>query len=348
MSLKERLAELIRTEGPIPLSTFMQIALHDPASGYYATRPGLGRDFTTAPEISQIFGELIGLWIVHEWRALGAPDSFSLVEIGPGSGQLMADALRLAEIAGGAPFRAAAHLRLIEASPALRQVQADRLCDWSPEFANRLSEIPDGPMLLIANEYLDCLPVRQFHRDELGWRECVVGLTAENELTFGLSAGPVRLAISDQPDADSIEIQFGLDLLVAELSARSAPQRSLFIDYGPDGHMPGDTLRAFRAGAQVSPLENPGQDDLTADVDFRRLGDLAKAAGMDVAGPLAQGLFLLGLGAQARLDQLIRAMPEQAEAIFTSARRLIDPSDMGEKFKAICLSSAGLAKPAGF
>lgn len=348
MTLEERLIRLIETDGPIPLSAYMQIALHDPTDGYYAVRPGLGRDFTTAPETSQIFGELIGMWIVHEWRALGEPSPFNLVEIGPGRALLLHDALKMAALAGGQVFLDALRLTLIEPSPALRLVQAERLQRFAPQFVSQLSGVPAGPMLLVANEYLDCLPVRQFHRDGDRWRECVVGLSAERSLVMGLAADEPRPPMGTALAGNVVEVQSGLDLIIADLATRAAPFRALFIDYGPADRAPADTLRAYREGRQVSPLEAPGLCDLTADVDFGRFARLAAAANLDVSGPTPQGMFLLGLGAQARLNQLIKANPDEAEAIYTAAQRLIDPKEMGERFKAICLSSAGLPKPAGF
>ena len=348
MTLEERLIRLIETDGPIPLSAYMQIALHDPREGYYAARPGLGRDFTTAPETSQIFGELIGLWIVHEWRAMGEPSPFRLVEIGPGRALLMHDALKIAAIAGGEAFLSALQLVLIEPSPALRLLQTERLKRYAPSFAAQLSQVPAGPMILVANEYLDCLPVRQFRRDGAQWRECVIGLSAERRLIMGLAADEPRPPMGTALTGDVVEVQSGLDLITADLVSRAAPFRTLFIDYGPVDRAPGDTLRAYREGQQVSPLESPGASDLTVDVDFGRFARLAASIGLDVAGPTPQGMFLLGLGAQARLNQLIQANPDEAEAIYNAAQRLIDPQQMGERFKAICLSSAGLPKPAGF
>lgn len=348
MTIENRLVRLIETGGPIPLSTFMQIALHDPQDGYYAARPGIGRDFTTAPETSQIFGELIGLWLVHEWKALGAPEAFQLVEIGPGRGQLMLDALRVAGTAGGKAFADAARLVFVEPSPVLKAALGEMFAPLSPLFARTLAEVPDGPALIVANEYLDCLPARQFRRSNGGWRECVVGLSDARQLVFGLAADEPRPPQGTALAGDVVEVQTGLDLVVADLVSRKAPVRALFIDYGPDDRAPGDTLRAYREGRQVGPLEAPGVSDLTVDVDFGRLARLAAAAGLDVAGPAPQGMFLLGLGAQARLNQLVAANPDDAEAVFAAARKLIDPADMGARFKAICLSSQGLAKPAGF
>jgi NADH dehydrogenase [ubiquinone] 1 alpha subcomplex assembly factor 7 len=347
MTLKDRITRLIETGGPIPVSTYMQLALHDSAQGYYATRPGLGTDFITAPEVSQVFGELIGLWVVHEWRAMGAPDAFHLVEIGPGRGTLMADALRLAYVAGGREFADAAQLTLIEPSPELRKVQAERLSDYTPSFADTLGNVPAGPMILFANEYLDCLPARQFRKADGQWRECVVGLDAEGALAFGLAADEQRAPDGAAETSEAVEVQIGFDLLIADLLTRSAPMRALFIDYGPADATPGDSLRAFSQGEQVSPLARPGETDLTVDVDFGRLKRLAARMGLDVAGPTPQGMFLMGLGAQARLNQLVEANPDHADAIFNNAQRLIDPKDMGSRFKAICLSSTGLPAPVG-
>ena len=351
MTLKERLIRLIETGGPIPVSTYMQLALHDRQEGYYATRPGLGTDFITAPETSQVFGELLGLWAVHEWRAMGEPDAFCLVEIGPGRGVLMQDALRMAFVAGGKPFADAMQLYLVEPSPALRDVQVERLAIYEPQFAEQASEVPELPTIILANEYLDCLPARQFRRDGDAWRECVVGLDGDGALAFGLAADGRAAPDGTAPAAACVEVQTGLDILVAELATRAgkgAPLHALFIDYGTSDAAPGDSLRAFQQGKQVSPLHAPGETDLTVDVDFGRLKRLAAGAGLAVHGPAPQGMFLLGLGAQARLNQLVKANEDDAEAIFNAAQRLIDPKDMGERFKVICISSQGLPKPAGF
>mgnify|MGYP003671762337 CR=1 FL=1 len=295
MTLKDRIIRLIETGGPIPVSTYMQLALHDSAQGYYATRPGLGTDFITAPEVSQVFGELIGLWVVNEWRAMGAPDSFHLVEIGPGRGTLMADALRLAYVAGDREFADAAKLTLVEPSPELRKVQAERLSDYTPSFADTLGNVPAGPMILVANEYLDCLPARQFRKADGQWRECVVGLDADGALAFGLAADEQRAPDGAAETSEAVEVQIGFDLLIADLLTRPAPMRALFIDYGPADATPGDSLRAFSQGEQVSPLAQPGETDLTVDVDFGRLKRLAARMGLDdTAGHVPDGAWRAG------------------------------------------------------
>lgn len=346
--LKDRLAALIAADGPMPISAFMNTCLHDPKLGYYATRPGLGTDFITAPETSQIFGELLGLWAAHEWQVMGAPDQLNLVELGPGRATLMSDALRAGQSVSG--FLDSVALTLIEASPQLRAVQVDRLTRYSPQFGSDLTQIGSGPTLILANEYLDCLPARQFVSTGAGWSERVVGLAENGELTFGLAQDEAE-GITAPGDQAEVEIQPSLDVLVDQLKLRREGGemfRALFIDYGPSDRTPGDTLRAYHQGRQIHPLEAPGASDLTVDVDFARLKRLAVAAGLDVSGPVEQGRFLMTLGVEARLNALAKAQPEQADALYQSAQKLVDPEHMGQRFKVICLSSPGLPPPAGF
>lgn len=333
----------------MPVSAFMQACLHDPVQGYYATRPGLGTDFTTAPDISQMFGELIGGWIAYEWQEMGAPQRASLIELGPGRGTLMADALRAIRTW---PAAQALDVHLLEASPALREVQAARLSDATPRFLISLDDIPPGPFLMVANEFLDCLPARQFVRDGKTWREQVVGLDPDGDLVFGLDASDHDLQGLLAGQATAIaEVQPGLDGIVTMLASRARdgdPFRALFVDYGPDDRAPGDSLRAYHAGRQVPPLAMPGEADLTVDVDFGRLARLAASAGLDVAGPVTQRAFLAALGIQERLTRLARSAPDEAPRLYEGARRLVDPGEMGTRFKAICLSSPGLPPAAGF
>jgi SAM-dependent MidA family methyltransferase len=349
LSLRDRLRAQIAADGPLSVDAFMALCLHARGQGYYAAGGGIGRDFRTAPETSQIFGELIGLWAAQEWlSALGQPQDVALTEPGPGRGTLMADALRATRRVAG--FSEAARVHLVEASQPLREVQARTLARHSPTFHDGFDTLPlDAPLLLIANEFLDCLPARQFVASPEGWRERVVGLGPDGGLAWGVSG--VTLPPEALPDGQaSAEVQTGLDALVTELAGRLHAQggRALFIDYGPADAVPADTLRAYHAGRQTHPLEAPGRDDLTVDVDFSRLARLAGAQGLDVHGPLAQGAFLLRLGAQARLDALIRARPEQAQALYEGASALIHEDAMGERFKVIVLSAPGLPVPTGF
>jgi NADH dehydrogenase [ubiquinone] 1 alpha subcomplex assembly factor 7 len=347
MSLRERLFEHIRENGPMTVADFMAACLHDPEHGYYAARPamgGEGADFLTAPEASQMFGELIGLWCAHEWDALGKP-AFNLIELGPGRGVLMQDILRATRRVEG--FHEAAAVVLVETSPVLRDAQAERVAD--AEWTLRLEDAPPGPSLIIANEFLDCMPIRQFVRGEDGWHEKLVGLGETEELVFGLSAALPAPESEDEVGAVR-EIATGLESLVYELERRlhEAPGRALFIDYGyvePEG---ADTLQALSKHKKVDPLAAPGEADLTAHVDFARLARLAREAGLGVDGPAGQGAFLRGLGIEFRAEALSRANPEHAERLGRELRRLTHAEEMGALFKVICLSSPNLPPPAGF
>ncbi len=355
MSLKERLIKQIRMDGPIPVSAYMQTCLHDPKDGYYANGAGLGTDFITAPETSQMFGELIGLWLANEWKALGSPSTFNIVEMGPGRGTLMADAMRAAHAATDSNFANGLFLELIEASPALRKIQDAKLEKYVPDFKDKLEHVNTHVTLIIANEFLDCLPARQFVREGETWRERIVGLDETGALAFGVDRSDMRAeAAANLPALDlsaEAELQPGLDGLVATLLSRHEKGdrfHALFIDYGPDKGAPGDTLRAYKDGKQVHPLACPGEADLTVDVDFARLAKLATRAGLSVSGPITQSAFLGALGLQARLNALIKARPEKAEALFEGAQKLVGPDQMGARFKVIGISSPDLPRPLGF
>lgn len=348
-SLKQRLISMIQTSGPVSVAAYMDLCLHDRQHGYYATRPGLGEDFITAPEISQIFGELIGLWLANEWQVLGKPDRLNLVEVGPGRGTLMADAWRAAGSAPG--FTQAAQLHFIEPSPVLRAKLADRFADQDPIFLDQFEDIPrDAPVLLIANEWLDCLPVQQYARVGDAWHERVIGLDEAGELAFGLNADALPPEINPDHSADMIEIQPGLKRLVDGCTDlfTGIQGRALLIDYGPSESTPSDTLRSYKFGQQIDPLAAPGESDLTCDVDFARLKRLCDDTDLSVSGPVSQSAFLLRLGAEARLNQLAKAHPETAQDLYQGVRKLTDPAEMGERFQAICISHSALAPPAGF
>ncbi len=355
--LARRIAALIAADGPMRVSDFMHHALYDRTHGYYCTRPALGAagDFITAPEVSQVFGELLGLWCVQSWLDMGAPARVELIELGPGRGVLMADALRAA--CRAAPeFRAAAAVTLVEINPWLRAAQGERLAAVHPvSWAPRLEEAPQGPSLIVANEFLDCLAIRQFVRTPGGWRERLVGLDAAGELAFGLAATPtpegmIPAALRGSPPGSLVEVTPGLQNIAALLQARFAlaPGRALFIDYGASTPSPGDTLQAMRAHTRRHPLEAPGETDLTAHVDFAALAAHARAAGLAVAGPVTQGAFLGELGVAQRGAALARANPGRRGEILAGVSRLTDADGMGVLFKAICLSSPGLAPAAGF
>ena len=347
VSLKQKLIEHIRENGPITVAEFMAACLYDPDDGYYATRPAIGgasADFLTAPEASQMFGELIGLWCAHEWEALGKP-AFNLIELGPGRGMLMQDALRATQRLDG--FRAAASITLVETSEPLREQQAARVAE--AEWAAHIEDAPPGPSLIIANEFLDCLPIRQFYRGEDGWHEKLVGLNETDQLTFGLSTA--LPAPESEDDLGAVrEIAPGLESIIYEIERRlhEAPGRALIIDYGYVQAEGADTLQALKRHKKADPLETPGEADLTAHVDFGHIARLAHDAGLAVHGPTTQGAFLRGLGIDVRADALARANPAHAERLSRELRRLTHDDEMGALFKVICLSSPNLPPPAGF
>ncbi len=347
MSLTQKLVEHIRDNGPMTVAEFMSACLYDPKHGYYATRPAIGganADFLTAPEASQMFGELIGLWCAHEWDALGKP-AFNLIELGPGRGVLMQDAWRATQRIEG--FHDAASVVFVETSAPLMDEQHKRAP--AAEWAARLEDAPPGPCLIIANEFLDCLPIRQFVLGEDGWHEKLAGIDEADQLTFGLSAVLTAPESDDEPGAVR-EIAPGLPSLIYEVEQRlhANPGRALFIDYGyvrPEG---ADTLQALKNHTKVDPLETPGEADLTAHVDFARVAHLAREAGLDVHGPVTQGEFLRGLGIELRAEALKRANPDHAERVARELRRLTHSDEMGALFKVICLSSPNLPPPPGF
>ena len=345
--LKQRLIEHVRENGPMTVADFMAACLYDPEYGYYATNAAIGgaeADFLTAPEASQMFGELIGLWCAHEWDVLGKP-ALNLIELGPGRGVLMQDAWRATEKIEG--FHDAVQMVLVETSPVLRDEQEQRIA--VAEWAEHIDDAPSGPSIIIGNEFLDCLPIRQFVKTDDGWREKLVGLNDAETLIFGLSA-PLRAQETDDDSGAVREIAPNAESLIYEIEKRlhDAPGRCLFIDYGytePGGH---DTLQALKNHKAADPLDAPGEADLTAHVDFSHIAHLAREAGLQVHGPITQAAFLLALGLGMRADSLKAANPERTERINREVHRLSAEEEMGALFKVICLSSPNLPTPAGF
>lgn len=345
--LRSRIAEAISMNGPMPVSLYMLMCLHDPRDGYYATRPAFNHDFTTAPETTQVFGELLGLWAAHEWIAMGKPAPFHLIELGPGRAVMMNDALRACASVPG--FLEAAQIHLVEASPALREEQSKRLAAYTIHHAEDLDDVPPGPSIILGNEFLDCLAIRQFVRDGKDWRERQVGLDSAGHLVLGIGP-PAELPEHVLPAGDEVEAAPALDSFADAIARRllAHPGRALMIDYGATDHAPRDTLRAYQAGRQISPLADPGASDLTADVDFLRLRLLAEGRGLAVHGPISQQLFLARLGARHRAESLSRANPDRAAEIRAAVTRLLDPDEMGARFHAIALSPPGADTPPGF
>lgn len=352
--LGQKLAAEIAADGPITVAEFMARALYDPQHGYYITRDPLGRagDFTTAPEISPLFGEMIGLWCVQTWMEMGEPEVFAFIELGPGRGTLMADMLRAARIRPN--FLKSAKVSLVEVNPVLRAAQHNALSDFGVDvhWLDSLDAVPSGPSIIVGNEFLDCLPIRQFIRIDGVWREKLVGLDGASQLAFGLSQPvpppPLGPDLPAAPEGTQIEITPGFATIITSIAARfaMAPSRALFIDYGSDGV--GDTFQALSNHTKVSTLEAPGEADLTAHVNFTALAQRAKGASLTVAGPMPQGAWLKGLGIETRARAVISANPERKNVTAGELARLLDDDQMGALFQAIALSSSGLPPAAGF
>lgn len=350
-ALGDELATMIRDTGPIPLHRYMEIALQHDEHGYYRRGDPLGvaGDFTTSPEISQIFGELIGLWLVDRWEAAGRPDPVMLVELGPGRGTLMADALRAAAVVP--EFLRARRLHLVESSATLRALQAGKL---DAVWHERLADVPQGPILLVANEFFDALPIHQFIREEDGWKERHVGLDENGKLTLLAGpAGPEAALIPNVLQAVApgavVELCPGGLAIMSDIARRIAGHggAALIIDYGYARSAPGESLQAVRRHQPVDILDRPGESDLTAHVNFEHLRTIARALGADTAGPVGQGAFLGALGIRLRAAMLERrATAKQRKDIGAAVRRLVAPDMMGELFKVMAVVPKGAGDPA--
>jgi NADH dehydrogenase [ubiquinone] 1 alpha subcomplex assembly factor 7 len=363
--LAEKLAARIRANGPITVADYMAACLGDPEHGYYVRREPFGRggDFITAPEVSQMFGELIGAWCVATWEGMGAPAPFVLAELGPGRGTLMADLLRAARIRPR--FIDGARVHLVEMSPRLRDLQRVQLTQSAERLAwvDQVDNLPPGPMILVANEFFDALPIRQFVRTPDGWAERMVGLAEDGELAFGLR--PAHQPLLDlssaafHTDDDAAPTLHETRLPVVEISAartavlHTVAERlgatggaALVIDYGYEGPAYGDTLQAVRQHQYDDPLAAPGEADMTAHVDFAALGQAARASGAAPRVLINQGEFLYRLGLAQRASELSRDKDaETRRAIAAAVERLTGPASMGKLFKVLALSSPGLALP---
>jgi NADH dehydrogenase [ubiquinone] 1 alpha subcomplex assembly factor 7 len=351
----------IHESGPLSVADYMTDALGHGEHGYYVKRDPFGAsgDFMTAPEISQVFGELIGAWCVEVWRTMDAPDPVRVVELGPGRGTLLADAARVWRHSA-CGLSDGARLHLVETSPALRARQQTALAATWPEqpatWHSRLAEVPEGPMILLANEFFDALPIHQYVLREGAWRERLVDVTAETD-GFAFVEG-LDAAIAEGEDelvgieSDVRELCPAGEALAAEIGARVAAHggAALIIDYGTSRSALGDTLQAVRGHRHADPLADPGEADLSHHVDFHRLRQAAQRAGATTFGPIPQGLLLGRLGIGARVEALANAAssPERAEAIRGAVRRLIHPGRMGVLFKAFAIADPALPTPPGF
>ncbi|MBM3551325.1 MAG: class I SAM-dependent methyltransferase [Alphaproteobacteria bacterium] len=356
-ALKREIIEAIAHDGPISLERYMSLCLTHPRYGYYMTRDpfGAGGDFITAPEISQMFGELLGVWITEAWRAAGGPSQARLVELGPGRGTLMSDVLRVAPIAPN--FLSAVTVHLVETSPVLREEQrrtlagAAKPAQWHLDF----SETPPGPAFIVANEFFDALPVRHYVKSAGGWREQLVGLDGEGELAFGLSDQIETTLNVPAREGSVIEVSASSQELMGDIATRLVAEGGalLLIDYGYEQTTLGDSLQAVSRHAYVDPLAAPGEADLTAHVDFAALARAARACGAKVLGPVTQAHFLLQLGIERRAETLSKkATPEQAQSIFDAFERLAGIDDarhqMGGLFKVMAITHPDMPDLPGF
>ena len=334
----------------------METCLTHPEFGYYMTRDPIGQagDFTTAPEISQMFGELIGCWAAQIWQKSGCPTPLKWIELGPGHGTLTADALRA--IINVSEMAKNIEVHLVEASPPLRRQQQRVLAKWQPIWHTSLATIPGGPCIIVANEFFDALPVRQFIRDRETWRERLVTLDKTDTLSFVASP---RLPINPELPATLADVQNGEIIEVSPSSisiAKALTYRlckhggvALIIDYGHDADVAGETLQAVRTHAYASVLDAPGKTDLTAHVNFAELARAAKSAGGATYGPVTQESFLMALGIEARAKQLFeQATVEQCADIKSAFKRLTAPEAMGHLFKVMAIGVPDKQPPPGF
>ncbi|WP_029583363.1 class I SAM-dependent methyltransferase [Bradyrhizobium sp. URHD0069] len=357
--LQSELQKLIKSSGPMPVWRYMALCLTHPKHGYYVSRDPLGRegDFTTAPEVSQMFGELLGLWTASVWKAIGSPPGLRLIELGPGRGTMMADALRALRVLP--PLFQSLSIHLVEINPVLRERQKAMLSGVrNIEWHDSIDDVPDGPSVILANEYFDVLPVHQVVKGETGWHERVVELDADGMLVFGAAAEPMpRFEVLLPPPVRAAPVgavfEWRPDAEIMKIATRVRDQdgAALIIDYGHLRSDAGDTLQAIARHSFADPLRNPGQADVTAHVDFQALVRAAENVGARAHGPVSQGDFLQRLGIETRAATLMaKATPEVSEDISDALKRLIGGGrdGMGSMFKVLAVSEPQLTSLAGF
>ncbi len=358
-ALLSEIKQLIKSAGPMPVWRYMELCLMHPQHGYYVSRDPLGRegDFITAPEVSQMFGELLGLWAASVWKAIDSPPLLRLIEIGPGHGTMMADAIRALRVLP--PLYQALSVHLVEVNPLLREKQKETLSSLrNIVWHDNIDEVPDGPSVIFANEYFDVLPIHQAVKGDHGWHERTVELDDNGRLVFGIApdviprfevllpslvrAAPIGAVFEWRPDAE-----------IMKIAARVRDQEgaALIIDYGHLRSDVGDTFQAIVRHSFADPLKNPGQADVTAHVDFQALARAAEDLGARVHGPVPQGDFLRRLGIETRaLTLMAKATTEVSEDIASALKRLVDGGrgGMGQMFKVLGVSESDLTMLAGF
>ncbi|MEH2479184.1 NADH dehydrogenase [ubiquinone] 1 alpha subcomplex assembly factor 7 [Nitrobacteraceae bacterium AZCC 2146] len=351
--LQDEIKKLIKSAGPMPVWRYMQLCLTHPQYGYYVSRDPLGRegDFTTAPEVSQMFGELLGLWSASVWRAIGSPPFLNLIELGPGRGTMMADALRALRVLP--PLYQALSIHLVEINPVLRDKQKATLSGArNIAWHDSIDTVPAGPSVILANEYFDVLPIHQVVKRESGWHERTVEITDDGQLIFGASPDPLpRFEVLLPPLVRAAPVgavfEWRPDTEIMKIASRVRDEggAALIVDYGHTRSDAGDTFQAIARHSFTDPLKNPGQADVTAHVDFQALGRAAEDVGARVHGPVPQGEFLKRLGIETRAVTLMaKASPEVSEDVAGALKRLIDGGrgGMGSMFKVIGISDPGI------
>jgi len=357
--LHSEIRQLIKVSGPMPVWRYMELCLTHPQFGYYVSRDPLGRegDFTTAPEVSQMFGELLGLWAASVWKAIGSPPLLRLIELGPGRGTMMSDALRALRVLP--PLYQSLNVHLVEINPVLRDKQKSMLSGVrNIAWHDSIDDVPDGPAVILANEYFDVLPIHQMVRRETGWHERTVEVDPEGRLVFGSAAEPTQRfevllppLIRAAPVGAVFEWRPDTEIMKIASRVRDQDGAALIIDYGHLLSDAGDTFQAIARHSFTDPLKHPGQADVTAHVDFQALERAAEGIGARVHGPVTQGDFLRRLGIETRaLTLMAKASHEVSEDISGALKRLIGGGrgGMGSLFKVLAVSEPQLTSLAGF
>jgi NADH dehydrogenase [ubiquinone] 1 alpha subcomplex assembly factor 7 len=351
--LQSEIKKLIKTSGPMPVWRYMELCLMHPQHGYYVSRDPLGRegDFTTAPEVSQMFGELLGLWAASIWKAMGSPSLLRLIELGPGRGTMMADALRAVRVLP--PLYQTLSVHLVEINPVLREKQKATLAGVrNVAWHDSIDQVPDGPCIVFANEYFDVLPIHQVVKHPTGWHERTVGLDNGGRLVYGASPNPIpRFDVLLPPLVRAAPVgavfEWRPDSEIMKIASRVRDQEgaALIIDYGHVRSDAGDTFQAIARHSFTDPLKAPGQADVTAHVDFQALARAAEDVGALVHGPVTQGEFLRRLGIETRAVTLMaKASHEVSEDISGALKRLVSGGrgGMGTLFKVLGISGTNL------